>query len=44
MGMVLDVLIGMNTRVLGGWLGNKISASQSGGVLPLGQFGQFHFF
>ena len=28
----VDVLIGMNTRILGGWLGSKISAGQNGGV------------
>ena len=27
----MDVLIRMNTRILGGWLGSKISAGQSGG-------------
>ena len=43
MGVGLDVLIRMNTRVLGGWLGSKISAGQSGGVSLLGQLGPFHF-
>ena len=38
-----DVLIGMNTRVLGGWLGSKISAGQSGGVSLSGQLGLFYF-
>ena len=42
--MGLHLLIGMNTRVLRGWLDNKISAGQSGGVLLLQQLGQFHFF
>ena len=40
----VDVLIGINTRVLGSWLCNKIFASKSGGALLLGQLGQFHFF
>ena len=39
-----DVLVGMNTRVLGGWLGNNISAAQSSRVLLLGQLGQFCLF
>ena len=39
----MDILIRMNTRVLGGWLGSKISAGQSGGVSLLGQLGPFHF-
>ena len=43
MGMTVDALIGMNTRVLNGWLGSKISAGQSGGILLLGQLGPFHF-
>ena len=30
-GYGVDVLIRMNTRILGGWLGSKISAGQSGG-------------
>ena len=42
-GMGMDVVIGMNTRILGGWLGNKISAGQSGGVPLLGELAQFHF-
>ena len=42
-GIGVDVLIRMNTRVLGGWLGSKISAGQSGGVSLLGQLGPFHF-
>ena len=41
MGVVL--LIGMNTRVLSGWLGSKISAGYSGRVSHLGQLGPFHF-
>ena len=40
--MGMDVLIGMNGG-LGAWLGSKISAGQSGGVLLLGQWGPFHF-
>ena len=39
----MDVLIGMNTRVLSGWLGSKISAAQSGGETLLGQLGSFNF-
>ena len=39
----LDVLIGMNTRVLGGLVGSKISTGQSGWVSLLGQLGPFHF-
>ena len=35
-GMGMDPLIRMNTRVLGGWFGIKISAGQSGGVSLLG--------
>ena len=39
----MDVLTGINTRALGGWLGSKICAGQGGGVSFLGQLGQFHF-
>ena len=39
----MDVLIRMNTRVLSGWLGSKISAAQSGGASLLGQLGPFNF-
>ena len=42
-GMGVNVLIGMNARVLGGWLGSKISAGQSGEVPLLGELGPFHF-
>ena len=39
----VDVLIGMNTRVLGGLVGSKISTGQSGGGL-LGQLGPISLF
>ena len=42
--MGVDILIGMNIKVLSGWFGNKISAGQSGRVLLLGHLGQFCFF
>ena len=39
----MDVLIRVNTRILSGWLGSKISTGQSGGVSLLGQLDPFHF-
>ena len=39
----VDVLIGINTRVLGGLVGSKISTGQSGGGL-LGQLGPISLF